>query len=246
MPALPLAAGLLGLLLTQAAPSVPAGYAVHQSLGLDPAANGIDGALQILEDARMTPALRQGMWGQTTDTDLVLAERDPLRRRLAKTPLRPAHLRLIDKAGTVVEDQAFDVPLAGLDRQQLHDGPATILVTTDHSVGTGSDAGLETSLWTVDHGELMPEPLPGRPVLVRSLKNAWKIVDEKTAEGIATKAIQLVACHPNWANKDWARTEEFVVELTSYRWAGGAWHDTSTSATGYWESSEDWPDGRFP
>jgi hypothetical protein len=229
-----------------AEPAVPAGYAVHRSLSLDPAANGIDGTLQILEDARITPALRQDMWRQTTDTDLILAANDPLRRALAKTPLQPAHLRLVDGTGKVVADQAFDVPLADIDRQQLHEGAPTFLVTADHSVGLGSYAGLETVLMAVDHGQLVPEPLPGRKALASSLKNAWKITDDKTPGAGSAKAIQVVACHPNYANKDWAATNEFVVELTTYRYAGGAWHGTTASLKGYWESDGDWPDDQFP
>ncbi|WP_189045632.1 hypothetical protein [Aliidongia dinghuensis] len=244
-----LLAGLLAIVPAASAHAaearVPVGYAMHQSLPLDRATNGVDGALQILEDARLTPALRRNMWGQTADTDLVLAEKNPLRKSFAKMPLKPAHLRLVDNAGKVVEDQAFEVPLAELDRQQLHDGPATVLLTTDHSIGTGSYAGLETSLWAVVQGELMPEPLPGRKVLVGSLKNAWKIVEEKTPQGAAAKAVQVVACHPNFANPNWAATEEFVVELTTYRFAGGAWQAATNSLTGYWENDGAWPDD-FP
>jgi hypothetical protein len=113
---------LLSVPARAAGPALPAGYAIHQSLALDPAANGIDGALQILEDSRITPALRADMWQETTDLDLVLSEDDPLRKALKKTPLRGAHLRLVDAAGKMIADRAFTVPLAALDRQQLHDG----------------------------------------------------------------------------------------------------------------------------
>ena len=247
MPARSLAAGVLALLLTQAAaasePAVPDGYAVHQSLALDQAANGMTGALQILEDSRIGPALRAEMWRQTTDTDLILDEKNPLRATFAKAPPRPAHLRLVDGSGKVVADQPFDVPLADIDRQQLHDGTPTFLVSADHSLGTGADAGLETRFMAVDHGELVPEDLPGQPFLRTSLKNAWKIVDDTTP---GSKAIQVVACHPNLAKSEEAATGGTVVDLTTYRYAQGAWHDTTVSLVGYWESSEDWPDGQFP
>jgi hypothetical protein len=238
---------LLALLAVPAwagAPAMPAGYAIHKSLALDQATNGIDGSLQILEDSRITPALRADMWQQTTDLDLVLGQGDPLRKVLAKTPLRGAHLRLIDAAGKIVADQAFDVPLADVDRQQLHQGAPTFLVSADHSLGIGSYAGLETSLMAVDHGQLQPEALPGRKALGSSLKNGWKIVDDATP-GAPAKAIQTVACHPNWANPAWADSGEFVVDLTTYRFAAGAWHDTTKTAVGFWESDQDWPDG-FP
>ena len=238
---------LLALLAVPAwadAPAPPAGYAVHQSLALDQAANGIDGALQILEDNRITPALRSDMWQQTTDLDLVLAADDPLRKALSKTPLRDAHLRLIDAAGKVTADQAFDVPLAEIDRQLLHEGAPTFLVSADHSLGIGSYAGLETSLMAVDHGELRPEELPGRKALGSALKNAWRVVDDATP-GTTGKAIQVIACHPNWANPAWAEHQEFVVDQTTYRFAAGAWHDTTKTAVGFWESDQDWPDG-FP
>ena len=230
--------------------ALPPGYALHRSLPLDKAANGTDGALQILEDSRITPALRGLMWQQTNDTDLILAARDPLRAAFAKKPLQPAHLRFVDGAGKVLADQPFDVPLADIEVQPLHDGAPTFLVSTDHSVGMGSYAGLETTLAEIDQGKLVPVALPGRPALVRSLKNGWKIVDDKVpgaapAAGVH-KAIQVVACHPNYAKPDWAVTGEFVVDLTTYRYAAGAWHDTVRSLVGYWESDEDWPDDQFP
>ena len=243
---------LLALLAVPAwadAPALLAGYAVHRSLPLDQATNGIDGALQILEDSRITPALRSDMWQQTTDLDLVLAGDDPLRKALSKTPLRGAHLRLIDAAGKVAADQAFDVPLAEIDRRQLHEGAPTFLVSADHSLGIGSYAGLETSLMTIDHSQLRPEELPGRKALGSTLKNAWRIIED-TAPGAdgkpgTGKAIQVVACHPNWANPAWAEHQEFVVDQTTYRFAAGAWHDTTRTAVGFWESDQDWPDG-FP
>ena len=230
-------------------PALPAGYALHRSLPLDQATNGIDGSLQILEDSRIGPKLRADMWGQTTDLDLILAANDPLRAAVAKSPLKGAHLRLVDATGKVLADQAFDVPLADLDRQQLHDGAPTFLVTSDHSIGIGSYAGLETRLVDVDHAELAPETLPGREALGSSLKNAWKIADDPTPgadgkPGIG-KEIQVVACHPNYDNPAWAEHQEFVVDLVTYRFAAGAWHDSTHSAVGFWESDQDWPD-EFP
>lgn len=238
------------LALAGSAPAVePAGYAVHESLPLDQATNGIDGALQILEDSRIGPKLRAEMWQQTTDPDLVLAAGDPLRAALAKDPFKGARLRLVDAAGQVLVDQAFDVPLAEIDRQRLHEGAPTFLVTSDHSLGVGSFAGLETSLVDVDHGALVPEALPGRAALGRSLKKAWKIVDDPAPGGdgkpATAKVIQVVACHPNFANPAWAEHQEFVVDLVTYRFAAGAWHDATNSAVGYWESDQDWPD-EFP
>jgi hypothetical protein len=229
-------------------PAVPAGYAIHKTLPVDQATNGIDGALQVLEDSRITPALRADMWQQTTDLDLVLAEGDPLRKSIAKEPLKGAHIRLVDAAGKVVADQAFDVPLGDIDRQQLHAGPPTFLVSSDHSLGIGSYAGLETSLMDVDHGQLVAEALPGRKALASSLKNAWRIVDDPIpgADGkpVAAKVIQVVACHPNWANPAWAEQQEFVVDLTTYRYVDG-WQAKTNSPVGFWESDQDWPED-FP
>lgn len=246
-----LLAGLLALpgLAWADEPAVPAGYAIHQSLPLDPATNGTDGSLQILEDGRISPKLRADMWGQTTDLDLILAADDPLRAAVAKSPLKAAHLRLVDATGKVLADQTLDVPLADLDRQPLHEGGPTFLVTADHSIGIGSYAGLETRLLDVDHGTLAPEVLPGREALASSLKNAWKIADDPTpgADGKpgTAKEIQVVACHPNYANPTWAEHQEFVVDLVTYRFAAGAWHDSTHSAVGFWESDQDWPD-EFP
>ncbi len=243
--------GLWLLLLLVAAPAwaeVPAGFAIHQSLALDPATFGIDGALQMLEDSRIAPALRADMWQETTDPDLVLSEDDPLRKALVKTPLRSAHLRLIDAAGKLIADRALGVPLGDIDRQQLHDGAPSFLVSADRSLGAGSYAGLETVLMTVEHGQLLPEALPGGKALGRSLKNGWRIIDDTTpgAEGQpgTGKLIQAVACHPNWDNPAWAETEEFVVDLTTYSYAAG-WHATTKTLVGYWESDQDWPEG-FP
>ena len=229
--------------------ALPAGYALHKSIALDLATNGIDGSLQILEDDRITPALRAQMWQQTTDLDLVLAADDPLRKVLKKEPLKAAHLRLVDGAGKAVTDQTLAVPLADIDRQQLHEGGPSFLVSIDRSIGMGSYAGLETSLMQVDHGLLTAEDLPGRKALGRSLKNDWRIVDDTTpgpdGKPGTGKVNQIVACHPNWANPKWADQQEFVVELTTYRFAAG-WQAQTKSTVGFWESDQDWPDDQFP
>ena len=59
---------LLGLLLVRSeVGAAEPDYLVHQSIALSKAKNGFDGALLLVEDARITPALRERMWDVDSD-----------------------------------------------------------------------------------------------------------------------------------------------------------------------------------
>ncbi len=79
-------------------------YTIHQSVMLRKASDGVDGYLQLLEDARLTPELRKDMWIKFNDPLQVLegnvSKDDPLLLSFEDQPVRNARLRLVDAKGS--------------------------------------------------------------------------------------------------------------------------------------------------
>ncbi len=227
-----------------AGPSTPAGYVIYQTVALDPVQSGMSGALQILQDRRVTAAYRE-TWGTSSDPEVGLGEDDPFVKAIAKEPLKNGRLRLVDQQGHVLVEEEFGAPLAKLETKFLYGSKfPTYLVTVDYGVGFGSYAGPGTELAEVRQGKLQflhpvekTDNKDNRIALGRSLKNGWEIVRSATGTG---KDILQVQCHPNFDNPKWADAEEFVVVYTRYSFDGHDWHQASRKRIGFWES-EDFP-----
>ena len=123
--------------------TVPAGYAVAQRLPVKP-----DGTmLVLLQDRRLTPALRDRLWGMGSPEN-ALEPDDPLLAELNRKPLRKARLLHLSTAGQVVAQRLLDGPLAKLEPapQQGLPSPA-FLVAVDHGAGANgpNTAGVDRS-----------------------------------------------------------------------------------------------------
>lgn len=224
--------------------NIPPGYKLQQSIELNAKISGVAGFLQILEDARLTPAMRKKIWG--------IAGHDP---SFALSPsefahiapeLRNAHLRLVNGAGKVLVDDSFDVGLAQIKTVFLYGTRfPTYLVTSDYSIGMGSYAGPFTELVEISDGRLRylesaEDMKTDQPhiSLAMTLKTHWRIVPDH--DGI--KKIEAVSCRPNFKNPD-VNANEFIVTYSTYRFDGAAWHHLSRREMGFWEydGPKSWP-----
>jgi hypothetical protein len=234
-----------------AVPSVQPGYIVEQIVVLDSKLAGINGSLQVLQDARVTPHLRDILWGHgSLEPDMALSA-DEL-RQLGPTPLRKAHLRLIDSSGKMVRDEELEVPLAEINTAFFY-GTAfpTYLIDMDYTTGLGSYRGITTRFAEIKEGRLQyikavedkgTEPL----ALTQSSKSAWRNV---SLSQIIGKKIESVSCFPDLNNVKLGDTLPFYVEYSTYRFDGVRWHHVSRRKPRFWENDgpDSWPSqNHFP
>jgi hypothetical protein len=222
---------------------------VAGSISLSAASDGFDGRLELLEDSRLSPALKKALW-ESGGPEMALDPKDPLYKDLASIPLRNATLRLRDAHGKVVAEKTLEREMARIGFVSLHPGWRTILVTTDLSAGFGSYSGPDTELLEVSGAELESvvardsESGSSEPIrLASTLKTAWKLVPAPGGEN-GQKDILEFACHP----ADWGSMKsDFVLIYTRYHWDGKGWVEFNRRVHGFWESDEGFPpSARFP
>ena len=227
--------------------SVPDGYAVHQSLKLDRATYGLEGTLEVLEDARITPELQEAMWRVSADPRQVLADNDPKRPTFEKNSLRDAKVRLITSDGRIAFEDKFVWPLAQLEATPLTNaGDPVIFVTTDNTTNFGSYKGTATRLLEFNRGKKDNTPAyasigedPKPALLIRSQKSDWRMA--KDARG--TPVVQLVTAYPDVNGN----IRDFIIEYATIRSEEGGWIMSSRTEQGMWEPQETWPAAaKFP
>jgi len=109
------------------------------------------------------------------------------------------------------------------------------LISVDYGDVMGSYAGPASTIMEVRGGRLIDIPVE----LGEFLKNGWPLVTASSGSG---KEIETIQCHPNFKNPNRAKTEEFVVDYGSYRFAAGDWRKTTVEKIGFWEGDDDgWP-----
>src|SRR4051812_19099122 len=159
------------------------------------------GTLQILEDARLTPAIAKQMWNVSTDPAFALGDDSPTVRKIGEVPLLPAKLVLHDRAGQAIASVIPEgiSPLAGIEDRQL---AGAVLVTTDDSAGFGTYSGLRTHLFRVSDGKIMPVSAVGENgkssevTPSGTLKAQWRVV---TRNGL--QQILQIGCDPDFAHE---------------------------------------------
>ena len=225
-------------------------YIVYQSFRLTKRLHGIDGRLQLLQDARLTEAHRSAMWNVSSDIDFVFNEDDELRKPFKNLPPLNAILRIVDRQGQVVEFEERAV-LAELEEVKLYPSDrSTYLLTDDYSVGSGAYNGPITFfvevvggrfkwLEAIDKGTGQKKQIS----LMRSLKTAWKFVESASGKG---KDILHVACRPDFDLK--AGDDNFTVSYTRFHFNGKNWVKLTRQKEDSWESEGDnFPEqGLFP
>jgi hypothetical protein len=222
------------------------GLKVKTTIRLTAASDGMDGKLELLEDARLTPKLEDTLW-QSGGPDMALDPSDPLLKQLTAPPLQHALLRLTDGQQKVVGELALERELARTQIATLRAGYRTILVTTDLSAGFGSYSGPFTELLDLSHKKLDiatavdTQSRKAEPIhLASTLKTAWRL--SPVSGGPASqKDILELACRPN------ADASKFFITYTRYHWTGAAWVHRARKSPGMWEADEPFPQAnRFP
>ena len=228
---------------TSVLPAQQPDLVVAKSLMLAAESDGFDRRLELLEDARLTPDLKQTLWG-SGGTDLALDLNDPRYKGFASNPLRKAVVRVENASQRIVFEKALERELARIHVELLHTGRRTILITTDLSIGMGSYAGPLTKLFQVMEGRLEEvsalNAQSGRiePIgLMRSLKTEWKTAPPSSAQ-MDRKDILLFACRP----KDFGADDtKFTKIFTRYHWNGKEWVSYQRMAPGIWEDDDPFP-----
>ena len=214
--------------------------AVFQRMPLASAADGIDGELQVMQDARITPAHRKALWGIA---DMAMKDANPMWDVFKKIPPRNGVLRIVNKDGTVVDSKNLERPLAWMDRAHLHGGNrVTYLVTVDYGLGWGSYNGPITFLVEIAGGRMnwldaaVGRNGKSRPiVLMQSLKTVWKIVKAPGGQG---REILAAACRPG----DFTGSDtEFLMTYSRYFFDGKKWVRLDRLEEGYSDFEDGFP-----
>lgn len=231
-----LAGWLLLAIACHAADKKQPAYATVQEFRLTQKQNGTDGKIELLMDARLTPAVREQMWGKG-EWSQVLSPETALFKEFKASPPRKAKLRIKNEAGRVVAERSLDRPLAELKECAAGGcGGAEYFLTVDFTAGFGSYSGLGTTLLQISKGTLQDakaihvsthrqEPIR----LAKTLKSDWRI-----ATGNQGTEILALSSHPG---SDGA----FVTEYVRYRFDGGQWLKYERHEVGMWESDQPFP-----
>jgi len=238
---------LLALGLAACSPGKPIEFVVRQSVVVADAGKPSERRIEILEDARFTPAMRQAMWGGSKDpADFLTAPGvvadTALKRNFAETEPRRELAATSDHA----------LPQAG--------GRMVWAVGNDCSTGDGLYAGLITRFATVEGDKLVWQHYvdaasreDDEMTLVQAARITWHLRPKDRADSILE-----VSCHPDFTDPRFlgvkpgeALPEDLpdVVDYIRYRADGqGGWIRQQRTVKGkQWDDRQDFPaDGEFP
>jgi hypothetical protein len=259
----------LPLLIAVAAcsPGKPIEYVVHQSVVVTEAGQPTERRIEILEDARFTPAMREYMWGGSKEpADFLSAPGvtadTALKKNFAETEPRRALVRLIDKSGKVLVERMLDCELAAMAEHPLPQagGRSVWAIGNDCSTGDGLYAGLITRFATIEGDKLVWQHYVDAATqeseemtLVQAPRITWHLRPKDKAD-----AILEVSCHPDFTDRRFQAVKPGealptdlpdVVDYIRYRADGqGGWIREQRTAKGkQWDDREAFPaDGEFP
>jgi hypothetical protein len=214
----------------------PQTHSVAQVYVLHRETNGIDGTLQLLMDSRLTPPLREELWGRG-EWWFVLSPDSKSFKEFSALPPRDAKLGVRDERKRLVADRNLERPLAKMARWGYAGvGELGYLITVDYSAGFGSYSGPATSLLRVVNSALLDvravDPASGQEVhfrLMKALKSDWKM----KATGNMLEILSFF-CRPT-------QNGQFRLEYIRYSFDGSRWLEYKKSENGYWESDEPFP-----
>jgi hypothetical protein len=229
---------------------LPAGYAIRTQYVLDLRRDGTAGRIELLEDARIHPGMRDAIgeaWGEDPCRDAPAPVLRSLCTEPHRAPLRPALLRLLDAAGRVVAVDTAKRPLASLAVTRLYaSGHPTYLFTVDLSAGFGSYSGPYTRLaeptargfgWVT---AVLTANRSARDTvtLVETLKTAWRFAPRRDGRGndLLTVGCRPVAIVGGPANVRQADADGFMLTFHRYTFDGRRWVRYDRAERGFWEN----------
>jgi hypothetical protein len=262
-----LALPVLALTLAACSPGKPIEYVVHQSIVVGDAGKPTERRIEILEDARFTPAMRTAMWGGSKDPADFLAAPGvtadaALKKNFAETEPRRALVRLIDPNGTVLAERQLDCELAATGDHALPQvgGRMVWAVGNDCSTGDGLYAGLITRFMTVEGDKFVWQHYVDAAsqeneemTLVQAARITWHLRPKDRAESILE-----VSCHPDFTDRRFQAVKPGealpadlpdVVDYIRYRADGqGGWIRQQRTAKGrQWDDRQNFPaESEFP
>ena len=205
---------------------------------LSQVANGVDGELQILKDARITRAIAKQVWN-TGGLDVEQEDYIPSSK---ESPVRNARIQVVARNGAVLDSEELERPLARIGTAHLYpNAKASYLLSVDYSAGFGSYSGPITFVVEVSGGRLHwveavdASGTRAKLRMMDSLKTAWRIVDA-SAEG---KEILEAACRPT--EKTLKTGGDFTITYSRFFFDGMEWRSVSRTVPGFTEF-----DGGFP
>ncbi len=210
--------------------------------------------VEVLEDERLTPRIREAWWGSSADMPCVDPPEDPEVARLCKSiedhPLRGAQVRLVSDQGDVLDQRVFERELAEISQVALYGADRrAFAVTVDYSVGFGSYAGPTTVFVEPARGRLRwlvaLDPGSDKPIaiqLARTLKSGWKTVARAAGPGLDLVAVR---CQPEAGDTSRPAAgggqRPFVVIYERFSFDGTRWVRHERRETGFWETDRGFP-----
>jgi len=227
----------------------PTGYAARVVIPLRRGPDQMNGRLELLEDARIRPAMRTAI-AESYGGDPCADHAAPAVQSLCagaggRAHLLPALLQLRDDRGRVVATRVAERPLAELSEATLYGTERrTFLFTVDLSAGFGSYSGPLTRLaepssrglgWlTADSAGVARDTI----TLVSTLKTAWRRAPRSRGRG---EDILMVMCRPDLSAPADSASARFVLTLERFTYDGTRWTLRRRQQPGCYESDEDFP-----
>ncbi len=254
-------------LLAACSPGKPIEYVVHQSTIVADAGKPTERRIEILEDARFTPAMRAAMWGGSKNPADFLAAPGvtadaALKKSFVETEPRHALVRLIDLDGKALAERRLDCELAATAEHPLPQAGGRMVwaVGNDCSTGDGLYAGLITHFATIEGDKFVWQHYADAAsheneelTVVQAARITWHLKPKDRAETILE-----VSCHPDFGDPRFQALkpgEELptdlpdVVDYIRYSADGqGGWIRQQRTVKGaQWDLRQDFPaDSAFP
>lgn len=228
---------------------LPVGYSERVVFPLTRGRDGLDGRLELLEDARIHPAMREAIrqaWGGDPCAERPQRVLDALCSTLDHAHLRPALLRLLASDGHVVAERTAERPLAELSAVQLYDSSPMERRTYSYSVDLSADAGSYSGPYTI-----LAEPTPrgfgwllstdslgAHPNLiwlVSTLKSGWRAASRPDGGG---KDILMVRCRPDLHAGSPNDAPSFLLTFERFSFDGAHWVRHVRTEPGCWEDDD--------
>ncbi len=211
------------------------------------------GALQVLEDKRLSHALERLLWSNCVDILDVLDNNDPRAKPFIAAPLIPAKLRQVDEHGHIIKEIVLEeqAPVAKIETRQLGAVSNPIFqIRADDNACLGSYSGQAIWLFQFDHGGLSPVVATDQRgtskqiILAETSKSTWRLVRAMPTD----IEIEQMLCRPDFdAKKEKNSETPFLLRYITYRFDGSHWRMAERQERGFWEDDDGFPKrSKFP